>query len=374
MLNRVRLAIVVGLITATAARLYAAEMVELNEKNWNEYVPAGKEVDGIYGDYALRSDRLIAIVGKAVNTRHANMTIKDVGGALIDLTRRSAPSDQLGCFYPHAGAYVLEGPVEWPDEFAPNGNACRVAFRAKPIDGAGTPRSADLQMIVGYELVDGADHLAVKTLVKNATAQPIEIQLADSVRADGEFQTGIDSRLNLWWCYDAFWKQAYGVQPAGADIVIHAQSPEGKGLSRLQYQFGTGNEMHVVAAGKSLVFERRIFPAANTLATQATARRLRGDELAAARISVMDVAGPIPSATVRINAEDTSMGDGRTDQVGKLSVELPPGKYQCQSPSTVWESRIPNLAPTVQSMASATCGTRTTAASAWSCCQDGMKS
>ena len=39
--------IVVVLLAMVAADLRAADVVELNEDNWDAYVPAGKEVDAI---------------------------------------------------------------------------------------------------------------------------------------------------------------------------------------------------------------------------------------------------------------------------------------------------------------------------------------
>ena len=64
--------------------------------------PQGKEVDGIYGDFALANDQIIAVVAIPRRGRNANMTVRDVGGCLIDLTRRDRQSDQLSAFYPGA--------------------------------------------------------------------------------------------------------------------------------------------------------------------------------------------------------------------------------------------------------------------------------
>ncbi len=207
------------------------------------------------------------------------MTVKNVGGALIDLTRREAQNDQLSCFYPHGMAYSLEGPVEWPKELPSTGEASRIAFRAKPIDGTRAAQSGNLQIIVGYELADGARFLTVRSLIHNPTQQPVNIDLADDVRADGEFTAGLDSRLNLWWCFDEFWGQAYAVQPAEEKFVVHAEKPEGKGLTRLQYR-RSGGEAFVIDPNTALVLERRVFVAADTLGTQSlapTARRTTRD-------------------------------------------------------------------------------------------------
>ena len=44
--------------------LNATEVTKLTPKNWDDFVPAGKEVDAIYGDYAIRNDVLTAIIAQ----------------------------------------------------------------------------------------------------------------------------------------------------------------------------------------------------------------------------------------------------------------------------------------------------------------------
>jgi hypothetical protein len=329
MFNICRSAITIAVILSAAACLRAAEVVELDEANWESYVPAGKEVDAIYGDHALVSDRLIAIVAKAVDTRHANMTVKNVGGALIDFTRRKAQNDQLSAFYPHGGAYRLEGPVEWPSEFKSADGACRIAFRAVPVEDTTAAQAAGLEIIVGYELAEGDDFLTVRSLITNPTDKPIQMELEDQVRADGEFKFGHDATLNLWWCHDEFWQQAYGVQPADDKFAVRNKDPEEKRPVRLLYAPATGGDALVIEPETWLIFERRIFPAANSLNVQAIARRLRGETLAQVHMVVGDrTAARAASATIRIDAADGTSGSGRTNREGKLITELPLGPYR----------------------------------------------
>src|SRR5262245_13638274 len=86
----------------SASALQATELVQLNEKNWDEYVIEGKEADAIYGDFVLRNDLITAVIAAPLATRNANMTVRNVGWAIIDLTQRSKPNDQLSAFYPDA--------------------------------------------------------------------------------------------------------------------------------------------------------------------------------------------------------------------------------------------------------------------------------
>src|SRR5690606_10762854 len=76
------------------------ELAVLSEKTWDQYAPNGKEVDAIYGDVVLRNPYLTAVIAEPLASRHANMSVREVGGCLIDFTPRHHQSDQLVCFYP----------------------------------------------------------------------------------------------------------------------------------------------------------------------------------------------------------------------------------------------------------------------------------
>ena len=47
----------------------AAELLTLHPGNYADFVPAGKEVDAIHGDYVLRNDRIVAVVADPTLTR-----------------------------------------------------------------------------------------------------------------------------------------------------------------------------------------------------------------------------------------------------------------------------------------------------------------
>ena len=58
-----------------SAAASAAEVAILNEANWAEFVPGGKEVDAIYGDIVIRNDKLVAVIANPVDGRNANLTM-----------------------------------------------------------------------------------------------------------------------------------------------------------------------------------------------------------------------------------------------------------------------------------------------------------
>src|SRR5262245_26429846 len=105
--GRFGLIAVVGLV---GIHCQAAEVAILGEETWEEFIPQGKEVDGIYGDFVLRNDQIVAVIAQPLATRNANMTVRNVGGAIIDLTKRNSQNDQLSAYYPGAAKYSLHGP------------------------------------------------------------------------------------------------------------------------------------------------------------------------------------------------------------------------------------------------------------------------
>jgi len=61
----------------SAVSVPATELVRLTPDTWDEYAPAGKEVDCIYGDYVLRNDKMIVVIAEPLPTRNANMTVRN---------------------------------------------------------------------------------------------------------------------------------------------------------------------------------------------------------------------------------------------------------------------------------------------------------
>ena len=96
------------LLAAFSGAAPAADLVALSPRTWDRYIPHGKEVDGIFGDFALVNEQIMCVIAHPGRGRHANMTVRDVGGCLIDLTRRDRQSDQLAAFYPGARARDLK--------------------------------------------------------------------------------------------------------------------------------------------------------------------------------------------------------------------------------------------------------------------------
>ncbi len=251
----------VGIVPALAT-----ELVQLTESNWDEFVPHGKEVDCIYGDWVLRNDHLVAVIAEAIPTRNANMTVRNVGGSVIDLTVRDLQSDQLSAYYPLGTRYKLAGP-----SLSRKDRSVQISFRGPAKDERSTAQ-------VTYALPNDARWLKITTRITNTSDKPLELNLVDSIRADGEFEFGTQDDLGLFWAYDPYWRQAYGALLA--DPAWHFATGQLKRGSRPALPIekkGAGAEP--LPPGESRDIVRYLFPAANTIEVIALANELRGKSL-----------------------------------------------------------------------------------------------
>ena len=184
--------LLLALWTVMTGPARAADLVALSPQTWDRYIPEGKEVDGIYGDFVLTNDQLVAVVAHPRRGRNANMTVRDVGGCLIDLTRRDRPSDQLSAFYPGASHRDLKFAgieVEAPTIYeAAELDRVFVQARRVTLRLVATPREKEPDVEVAYSLEDGWPYLQVTTTYANHGARAVEAELMDAIRADRTFE------------------------------------------------------------------------------------------------------------------------------------------------------------------------------------------
>ncbi|QDT70053.1 hypothetical protein MalM25_29980 [Planctomycetes bacterium MalM25] len=322
----------------TASLPAFAETTTLTPANYDALAPKGKEVDAIHGDHVLRNDWLVAVVAAPGEERDANLTVRNVGGSIIDLTARDKPNDQLSCFYPGGGSYRFERKTEWDAEAWGEAEGETLAFAGKAQSPAGSP----LAIAVGYELRDTEAFVRVVSTVTNTGDEPIDMLPADGVRADGDtFKRGVDHEANLWWTYDKYWRQAYGLQPEGGSAQIdRAKSRGNRSPHQIIYPADRETEEPVtLAPGAAYTWKRRLFPAASNVALQSLAYRFLGVPLCEGVVRVTDGAEPIEGAEVRVihtiqhehqgelKDERVSLGVGVTDAAGEFSINLPANTY-----------------------------------------------
>lgn len=317
-----------AIASLAGATLGAAELTTLRPETWDEYAPRGKEVDCIYGDYVLRNDRIVAVVAQPIAGRNANMTVRNVGGCVIDLTRTDRQSDQLSAYYPGGtnmswrrpatGADAEQGAGE-PDPAKTVVRGDAVVLRLVSQAGNGQP-AAELR----YTLADGCDFILVETVYSNPGDMPLEILLIDQMRADGSFEKVPNGKAELFWVYDKWFDQAYGITSANNPVQCLSDARD----STVRFEHD-GKTSVVLEPGGKLQLARRLFAAANLLELKANVQRQSGYELSPVVLEIRDTAGgPVAEADVVVEQGGVLYGAGRTDAEGRLKFDLPEGEFQ----------------------------------------------
>ncbi len=312
----------VVLLAVFASPAMAADLVALSPQTWDRYVPRGKEVDAIYGDFAIANDQIIAVVAHPKRGRHANMTVRDVGGCLIDLTRRDHQSDQLSAFYPGAqlrdlrfGGIDVEAPTvyetaELEGVFV---KARRVTLRL-----VASPKEREPDVEVAYTLEDGSPFVVVTTTFANRGDAPADAVLTDSIRADRSFETSPEGASNLFWAYDKAFGQAYGVVAEGHEVV----GGRGRAL-QIRYRDKDGKVAIRLAPGESYRLVRRVIPGANLFDLRRVANDLAGTAENAVALSVKDTTGrPVAHADVVLAIDGKPHAWGTTDAKGQIQLTV----------------------------------------------------
>jgi len=312
----------------------AVELVRLSEANWDEFVPAGKEVDAIYGDWVLRNDHLIVVIADALPGRKSNMTTPDVGGCVIDLTFRDTPNDQLNVFIPALSRqlrlreirgdgkvfFTADADSEKPQPLDSPVVAQELLFVFDAVEQKGKAK-----VRVEYRIADGDQSVRVETVYSNPYDHPIKVAAKDKLRADGAFEYGSDEALNMLWAYDSYWGQAYGILAEQGKLY-----PDTKRMSKSPPRFGyewmygleglTSNEMPAGGSG-SLV--RLLFPAKNSLDLRSLALAFTKKSVLSADIQVVDKYGPVAATRVDLLLNGKPYASGRTSTDGKLTISAP---------------------------------------------------
>lgn len=304
------------------------QIARLDAENWDSFVPLGKEVDAIYGDVVLRNDHLTAVIAQPLASRNANMTVRDVGGCLIDLAVRWNQSDQLSAFFPGARKYpyrslvIRDADGEQVDVASTNsvGNEGSVTVRAAGAEG----RPA---VEVTYSLEKDAERLTVKSRFTNETKEEIAVPLFDDLRIDSRNEDIIkipNGSTKLFWIHDRHWGQAYGIELVGGSIAANSTSR----TSKLEYEIGDVGKSVRLEPGQSFELVRHVFPGTDLPHVRAISANASDVRTRDVEVSVFDgFKRPIPDARVSLRKGDQNWGLAKTGGDGVAQVSLPAGNF-----------------------------------------------
>jgi hypothetical protein len=164
-------------------------------------LPAGKEADGIIGDFVLRNEKIHALIGGNLPDRRANMSTEYAGvtpGSLYDLDLRGAANDQITVFRPGQ----LLGPLSWV-RVVKDGRDGEAVVESVRTAAAGNRVFTRHE----YKIAAGWQHLVVTSVWRNESRQAVEITPRPAWK---EFSERWDAgKIHVGDAIDAFDKRAY---------------------------------------------------------------------------------------------------------------------------------------------------------------------
>ncbi len=305
------------------------EIVRLSEATWDMFAPRGKEVDAIDGDYVLRNGYLTAVIADPLETRHANMTVRDVGGCLIDLTTRVDPSDQLSTFYPGARRFAYRRAIV-------RGDSTEVDLSKTPIvrtsvgeitvfaePGEGRPR-----VEVTYKLEKDSPWLTVVSKFTNTGEKPLQVPLTDDFRLDHGKEEVVKSRdgeTDLYWIHDIYWGQAYGWMADRARIVANSTA---RGAS-FQYALSDDKPSVTIEPGLSFELTRRIIPSKHLVEMRTMVNGTQTPDVQSLDLGFSDGSNrSVANARVEFFRNGESLGIVPTDSSGQIRGRAPKGEFE----------------------------------------------
>ncbi len=293
-----------------AAQTGLAEASVITQGNYDELVPSGKEVDAIVGDYVLRNDRIVAVIGRPVEGRHANHRARDVGGCVIDLALRDRPNDLLTAFAPGPDGAIWRNPRLDATGGAQSGRGAGESVSGKRVTLTlvSEARRARPATHLTYALEAGAEWIEVTTESGGGA-----VAISDEISADGpSFEWIPAGSTELVWAHDPWFGQAYGVSAPGRSGSA-----------------STRDDRTTIAWGKAGgALTRRLYPGADLFAVMSISHRMAGRSLHPVRVSVTDSEGqPVSGADVVALRGGALSGQARTGNDGTLDVALPRGAY-----------------------------------------------
>lgn len=290
---------------------------QITEDNYDQLVPAGKEVDAIYGDYVVANEKMSAVIAAPKFTRNANMTVRYVGGCLIDLAAKGMESDQLSAFYPGRTKFRF-GDAEVTDS---------------GISMIASGSESRPECKVTYQPLKGHPAIKITSTFTNTTRSDWTLTLEDSLRIDSgkeDVERSKNGTADLFYSHDIYWKQAYAVIAPGYDLRINATARE----STLNYESKDGQPV-IMKPGASFTFTRIAIVGRNLPEVRTVAAQLLNESVAVpVELTVRNSQTRVPQLKSIADLRITLKQDGRsfgtivTDKNGIARTSALPGEYR----------------------------------------------
>lgn len=310
----------------------AGEIIKISPAN-RSLIPKGKSLDAIDGDWIMKNDVVIAVIGQAVPGREANMRVQSVQGAVIDFTSLADNNDYLAAYYPQG--YPQADSRRNPAEFAHRINLVKEKGISIVLTATREPNArSPFQSVTEYELRDGETFLRIKTTYKNVGSSEVIFPVSDKLRMDMDILDATPiGQHNLAYIYNKWFNAAYGIYNASGLYIPEKSvigSEPGTGLLIAYNNSGIGRgDSAKVKAGEKIEVTRYLMYGKDVASLQNLAETFKKNNSSIATLNLCDdKKNPVSGAFVDVlDAKGAFVSFGITNDKGQVKFPLSPAGY-----------------------------------------------
>lgn len=328
----VRLFALAAVASCVPLHLRAGEILRVTPTT-RHLVPKGKTIDAIDGDWIMKNDRVILVIGDAFFGREANMRVQSIQGAVIDFTTLADNRDFLAAFFPQG--------FPAPDS---RRNPAMFAHRIEVVKGQGREvvlravRNATdkvpYESVTTYTLRDGESFVRVNTKYTNTSDREASLIFGDKLRIDMDVEKEASplGKTNLAFMFNKWFGAAYAVYSKEGLIITEKPKLASDPATGLLVGFQKGGPSPDVTLkpGQTLEANRFLFYGRDVAEIQRAVRALEKSRVPLTTVRVTDanhqaLAGVFVDVYNQ-NQEPVSFAITRED--GSTEIPLAPGDYK----------------------------------------------
>ena len=310
--------------------LRAGEILRVSPST-RHLVPKGKSIDAIDGDWIMKNDKVILVIGDAFFGREANMRVQSIQGAVIDFTTLSDNRDYLAAFFPQG--------FPAPDS---RRNPAQFAHKIEVVKGQGREivlravRNATdkvpYESVTTYTLRDGESFVRVHTRFTNTSDREVSFIFGDKLRIDMDIEKEASplGKTNLAFMYNKWFGAAYAVYSKEGLLITEKPKLAVDPATGLLVGFQKAGPDVTLKPGQTLETNRLLLYGRDVAEIQRAVRVMEKSKVPLTTIRVADANNrPVAGAFVdvyNLNEEPVSFAITRED--GTTEIPLTPGDYK----------------------------------------------
>lgn len=326
----VRIFALAAVVSWVPLHLRAGEILRVTPAT-RHLVPKGKSIDAIDGDWIMKNDRVILIIGDAFFGREANMRVQSIQGAVIDFTTLADNRDFLAAFFPQG--------FPAPDS---RRNPAMFAHKIEVVKGQGREvvlravRNATdkvpYESVTTYTLRDGESFVRVNTTYINTGDQEVSFIFGDKLRIDMDIEKEASplGNTHLAFMYNKWFGAAYAVYSKEGLLITEKPKLASDPATGLLVGFQKAGPEVTLKPGQKLEANRFLFYGRDVAEIQRAVRTLEKRRVPLTTIRVADSSNqPVAGAFVDIyNRQEEPVSFAITGDDGTTEIPLAPGDYR----------------------------------------------